>query len=239
MLLIKQITTHGIKIMHDFDILSPHFHCFLSDYLTLSKVKGIALQKGNNAKEITLSGFHPPFNGQLKNPSSGACFSSAYTKNPPSKLSLVFILCKNPVLHKTSFTSRRSHLCCHMHDSHLRDPSPGDGQTEVSGCSSEGGAVRGPALWGHTPEQQSSAGPRSSAPLRLGNRGMGQWGRYPVFTCKGSVITLDDSRCILEAHIYRSSSEMALTLSPGFPTKSKLNFAAFLIQIPCRINLLT
>ena len=52
--------------MHDFDILSPYFHCFLSDYLTLSKVKGIALQKGNNAKEITLSGFHPPFNGQLK-----------------------------------------------------------------------------------------------------------------------------------------------------------------------------
>lgn len=52
--------------MHDFDILSPHFHCFLSDYLTLSKVKGIALQKGKHAKEITLSGFHPPFNGQLK-----------------------------------------------------------------------------------------------------------------------------------------------------------------------------
>uniref|UniRef100_A0A8C6ECL3 GDNF family receptor alpha like n=1 Tax=Moschus moschiferus TaxID=68415 RepID=A0A8C6ECL3_MOSMO len=37
--------------------------CF--NYPTLSKVKGIALQKGKHAKEITLSGFHPPFNGEV------------------------------------------------------------------------------------------------------------------------------------------------------------------------------
>ncbi|XP_002923123.1 GDNF family receptor alpha-like [Ailuropoda melanoleuca] len=37
--------------------------CF--DYLTLSNVKGMALHKRKPAKEITLSGFHSPFNGEV------------------------------------------------------------------------------------------------------------------------------------------------------------------------------
>ncbi|XP_044913608.1 GDNF family receptor alpha-like isoform X4 [Felis catus] len=35
------------------------------DYPTLSNVKGIALHKRKHAKEITLSGFHSPFNGEV------------------------------------------------------------------------------------------------------------------------------------------------------------------------------
>ncbi|CAD7677972.1 unnamed protein product [Nyctereutes procyonoides] len=37
--------------------------CF--DYPTLSNVKGMALHKRTHAKEITLSGFHSPFNGEV------------------------------------------------------------------------------------------------------------------------------------------------------------------------------
>ncbi|KAI4531340.1 hypothetical protein MG293_019198 [Ovis ammon polii] len=59
----RTITQSEESVCEIFQHMLHRKSCF--NYLTLSKVKGIALQKGNNAKEITLSGFHPPFNGEV------------------------------------------------------------------------------------------------------------------------------------------------------------------------------
>ncbi|KAM7229006.1 hypothetical protein CapIbe_019122 [Capra ibex] len=59
----RTITQSEESLCEIFQHMLHRKSCF--NYLTLSKVKGIALQKGNNAKEITLSGFHPPFNGEV------------------------------------------------------------------------------------------------------------------------------------------------------------------------------
>ncbi|XP_052504175.1 GDNF family receptor alpha-like [Budorcas taxicolor] len=59
----RTITQSEESLCEIFQHMLHRKSCF--HYLTPSKVKGIALQKGNNAKEITLSGFHPPFNGEV------------------------------------------------------------------------------------------------------------------------------------------------------------------------------
>lgn len=46
-------------------IFSINFYYFLSDYPT-PNVKDISAYKRKHSKEITLSGFKAPFNGQLK-----------------------------------------------------------------------------------------------------------------------------------------------------------------------------